>query len=92
MTRVANHTGWDNEWITEHPEWYLQDSSGQILSPPGMGWDDVAQLNYDNEELRNAMIDAMKFWVTEFDIDGFRCDYATGVPGILGTAGKNLPK
>ncbi len=77
---VANHTGWDNEWITEHPEWYLQDSSGQILSPPGMGWDDVAQLNYDNEELRNAMIDAMKFWVTEFDIDGFRCDYATGVP------------
>lgn len=77
---VANHTGWDNKWLADHPEWYLQDSNGQIVSPPGMGWNDVAQLNYDNNELRNAMIDAMKYWITEFDIDGFRCDYATGVP------------
>jgi glycosidase len=77
---VANHTGWDNTWITEHPDWYLQDSKGNIVSPPGMGWNDVAQLNYDNNEMRQAMIDAMRFWVEEADIDGFRCDYATGVP------------
>lgn len=76
---VANHTGWDHAWITEHPDWYLQ-KDGKIVSPPGMGWNDVAQLNYENEELRNAMIDAMAYWVTEYDIDGFRCDYAAGVP------------
>ncbi len=76
---VANHTGWDNPWITEHPDWYTQ-KDGKIISPEGMGWPDVADLNYDNAEMRQEMIDCMKYWVTEFDIDGFRCDYAPGVP------------
>lgn len=79
MDWVANHTGWDHAWITEHSDWYLQ-QDGQIVSPPGMGWNDVAQLNYESKELRTAMISAMAYWVTEFDIDGFRCDYAAGVP------------
>ncbi len=76
---VANHTGWDNAWITEHPDWYTQ-KDGKIISPEGMGWNDVADLNYDNEEMRKEMIECMRYWVTEFDIDGFRCDYAPGVP------------
>ena len=76
---VANHTGWDNAWISEHPDWYTQ-KNGKIISPEGMGWPDVADLNYDNLEMRKAMIDSMAFWVKEFDIDGFRCDYAPGVP------------
>ena len=77
---VANHTGWDNPWIEEHPDWYTQDGNGNIISPDGMGWPDVADLNYDNAEMRQAMIDAMKFWVEEHDVDGFRCDYANGAP------------
>lgn len=77
---VANHTGWDCAWIDEHPEWYTQDSSGNIISPEGMGWPDVADLNYDNMEMQAEMIECMKYWVQEYDIDGFRCDYATGVP------------
>ena len=76
---VANHTGWDNAWINEHPDWYTQ-QDGKIISPQGMGWNDVADLNYDNSDMRQEMIDCMKFWVTEYDIDGFRCDYAAGVP------------
>jgi len=76
---VANHTGWDNAWISEHPDWYTQEN-GKIISPKGMGWPDVADLNYDSHELRKAMIDSMAFWVKECDIDGFRCDYAPGVP------------
>ena len=76
---VANHTGWDNEWI-KNPSWYTQDSSGNIIWPAGTNWQDVADLNYDNTDMRNAMIDAMKFWVKEVDIDGYRCDYAIGVP------------
>lgn len=77
---VANHTAWDNAWITEHPEWYAQDEEGNIIAPPGTGWNDVAQLNYENEELREAMIDAMSFWVYNANIDGFRMDAADFVP------------
>jgi len=77
---VANHTSWDNAWITEHPEWYLKDENGNITAPPGTGWNDVAQLDFSSTELRKAMIDAMSYWVYSANIDGFRCDYADGVP------------
>lgn len=79
---VANHTAWDNAWVKEHPDWYTQDADGNIVSPqdPGWDWPDVADLNYDNQDMRRAMIDAMKWWVTEVGLDGFRCDVADGVP------------
>jgi len=76
---VANHTSWDNEWISSRPSWYLQ-QNGNIVSPPGMGWNDVAQLNFNNPEMRLAMIKAMKFWVLTANVDGFRCDYTDGPP------------
>lgn len=77
---VANHTSWDNSWISAHPSWYTQNNSGQITSPAGTNWNDVADLNYSNSDMRTAMIDAMKYWVTEANIDGFRCDAADYVP------------
>lgn len=77
---VPNHTAWDHSWITEHPEWYLKDEAGNMTPPPGTNWNDVAQLDYDHPELRKAMIDAMSYWVYNTNIDGFRCDYADGVP------------
>jgi glycosidase len=76
---VANHTSWDNSLITEHPEFYTKDSIGKIISPVP-DWTDVADLNYDNKGLRRYMIDALKFWLKETDIDGFRCDVAGMVP------------
>jgi len=76
---VANHTSWDNAWIT-NKSWYTQDENGNIISPEGFDWDDVADLNYDNADMRKAMLDAMKYWITEVNIDGYRCDYAEGVP------------
>ena len=76
---VANHTSWDNDWL-QHKEWYTQDANGNIIHPANTGWRDVADLNFDNAEMRLAMIDAMKFWVTEVGIDGFRCDAADFVP------------
>lgn len=76
---VANHTAWDNEWI-ENTNWYTQNESGAIIHPSGTDWLDVADLNYDNTEMRAAMIDAMIYWIKEANIDGFRCDYADGVP------------
>lgn len=77
---VANHTGWDCTWIKDHPDWYTQDENGKIIDPAGMGWPDVADLNYDNMEMRAEMIACMKYWVEEYDVDGFRCDFAYGVP------------
>ncbi len=83
---VPNHTGWDNPWIIEHPDWYTQDSLGNIIDPidyntgKPWGWTDVADLNFDNADMRLAMIDAMKFWVNEAGIDGFRVDVAHGIP------------
>lgn len=77
---VANHTSWDNPWVSQHSDWYSQDGSGNIIIPPGTNWADVADLNFDNQTMRLNMIDAMKYWTLEANIDGFRCDYADGVP------------
>lgn len=75
---VANHSAVDNHWLKAHPGFYVRDSSGKTISP--YDWTDVLKLNYQNRELRDSMIDAMKFWVTETGIDGFRCDVAEDVP------------
>ena len=78
---VANHTAWDHPWMKEHPEWYTRDEKADtIICPQPWNWEDVADLNYDNKDMREAMIDAMKFWIVEVGIDGFRCDVADGVP------------
>ena len=78
---VANHTAWDHPWVKAHPEWYTHDEkTDTIIHPRPWEWFDVADLNYDNREMREAMIDAMLFWVVECGIDGFRCDVADGVP------------
>ncbi len=83
---VPNHTGWDHPWITERPEYYTKGKDGQITDPinpktgKSWGWTDVADLNYDNADLRKAMQEDMLFWVNEFRIDGFRCDVAEEVP------------
>ena len=77
---VANHTAWDNVWLQQHPDWYTHDSTGNIIFPPGTDWTDVADLNYDNKEMRAAMIDAMRYWVDSVGVDGFRCDVADQVP------------
>ena len=74
MDWVGNHTSWDNSLTITHPEWYVKDGNGNFIPPPGTGWTDVIQLDYSKQGLRDYMIEAMKFWINEADIDGFRCD------------------
>jgi glycosidase len=74
---VANHTSWDNVMM-KNPEFYEHDASGRITYPHD--WSDVAELNYRNPQLRQYMTDMLKYWVREFDLDGFRCDVAEEVP------------
>jgi len=75
---VANHTGWDHRWTKEHPEYYRRNLEGEFFDPHG--WADVIDLNYDNRDLRRAMIEVMRFWIERCDVDGFRCDMAMLVP------------
>jgi alpha-amylase len=82
---VPNHSGWDNPWITEHPEYYTQ-KDGKIIDPidpetgESWGWTDVADFNYDNKEFRKEMIANMEYWIKEVGVDGLRCDVAHNVP------------
>lgn len=75
---VPNHSGCDNPWVAEHPDWYARDEKGEMFGP--FDWTDVFKFDYSNPEMRKGMIDAMRFWLTEADIDGFRCDVAMQVP------------
>ncbi len=82
---VPNHTGWDHNWIDQHPEYYTKNAKGEITDPlnedgTSVGWQDVADLDYSNEGLRKAMIADMQYWLTDENIDGFRCDVAGSVP------------
>ncbi|MCM2302410.1 MAG: alpha-amylase family glycosyl hydrolase [Flavobacteriaceae bacterium] len=75
---VGNHTAWDHAWVTEHPDFYTKDEKGNMIAP--FDWTDVAELDYSNEALRTAMLEDMKYWVAELNVDGFRCDVAAEVP------------
>lgn len=75
---VANHTGCDHEWTKSHPAFYKRNHEGSFYD--AHGWDDVIDLNYENHEMRQAMIACMKYWIVECDIDGFRCDMAMLTP------------
>ncbi len=77
---VPNHTGWDHSWLKTNPEYYTQNDKGEVIHPEGTDWTDVADLNYDNTEMRKAMIKDMTYWITEEGVDGFRCDVAGSVP------------
>ena len=81
---VANHTAWDNVWMTEHPDFYTLINGKPTVALDNNGkptdWTDVADLNYKNPELRKAMVKSMEFWIQNCDIDGFRCDVAGFVP------------
>lgn len=78
LDEVANHSGADNAWVTEHPEFYARNDKGEMYGP--YDWTDVYEFDYSNPAMRAAMTDALKFWIEEADIDGYRCDVAGEVP------------
>jgi glycosidase len=78
MDWVANHVAWDNVWMKEHPEYFVRDAAGNFKPP--YDWTDVIQIDHSNAAEQDAMIDAMRFWISDFDIDGFRADLAHLTP------------
>lgn len=77
---VANHTAWDNPLIEQHPEWYSRNWKGEMHAPTWTDWSDTVTLDFSQPGLRKYMTDAMKYWVEEVGLDGFRCDIAGFVP------------
>ncbi|WP_026754918.1 alpha-amylase family glycosyl hydrolase [Sediminibacter sp. Hel_I_10] len=77
---VANHTAWDNILVEQNPDWYAKDYKGDFRPTPWWDWSDIIDLDYSKPELRKYMTEALKYWVVETDIDGYRCDVAGFVP------------
>ena len=83
---VPGHTGWDHIWIKEHSDYYAKNRKGQIIDPidfrtgKSFGWTDVADLNFNNMEMREDLRQAMIYWVKEANIDGYRIDQAYDIP------------
>jgi len=77
---VANHTAWDNPLVSEHPDWYERDWKGDFHPTPWWDWSDIIDLDYSQAGLREYMTRAIRYWVEEADIDGFRFDVAGYVP------------
>ena len=76
---VANHTARDAKWLQTKPaDWYEREDDGTAKVP--WDWTDTAKLNYSNHDVWRGQIDAMRFWVEQHAIDGFRCDMAMLVP------------
>ncbi len=75
---VPNHAGADHVWVTQHPEFFVKDIVGKPAVP--FDWTDTRQLDYKNDVMQDSMINAMKYWIAETDIDGYRCDVAWNVP------------
>lgn len=79
---VPNHTGADHYWLEKHPDFYVLDSvTKKPVSP--FDWTDTRKLNYNNPAMCDSMIASMKYWITETNIDGFRCDVAPEVPEVF---------
>ena len=77
---VANHSAWDCNLTTEHPEWYARDWKGEFRPTPWWDWPDIIDFDFDQPGMRRYMTEAMVWWVREVDVDGFRCDVAGFVP------------
>ncbi|XLS28575.1 alpha-amylase family glycosyl hydrolase [Flavobacteriaceae bacterium M23B6Z8] len=77
---VANHSAWDNPLVEQHPEWYTKTASGEFQPTPWYDWDDIIDFDYEQPGIRKYMTEALKYWVKETDIDGYRCDVAGFMP------------
>lgn len=77
---VANHSAWDNQLAKDHPDWYTKTEEGNFQPTPWYDWDDVIDFDYDEPGIRKYMTKALVYWVTDFDIDGYRCDTAGFIP------------
>ena len=76
LDMVYYHCGANAVFLKDHPDFIVRDENGNSITG-GWNW---PKLNYENPDLREYLFKNMEYWVKDFDVDGFRCDVASGVP------------
>ena len=84
LDMVYLHCGPKAVFLQEYPDFIKRDKDGK---PVNAEWAFPA-LNYANPELREYMWKNLEWWIRDFDVDGFRCDVADGVPLDFWEAGR----
>ena len=76
---VPNHTSHLHPFFTDgrHDDWYDRDGDGRPTHY--FDWTHLPNLNYDNPDVRAYVDRVFSYWVTEFDVDGYRVDACWGV-------------
>lgn len=83
MGMMPNHTSRDHVWISKHPEYYVKNHQGDIAYD--LDWSDSAKLDYQQPDLRYAMLNVYDHWLSFLGgdekgypdgVDGFRLDMA----------------
>lgn len=84
---ACNHVGAGHPYFQEalqapespYRDWFFFDPEGP---PPGyrafFGVPDLPELNTDHPGVRDYLLDVAGMWLRDFDVDGFRLDYASG--------------
>jgi glycosidase len=83
---APNHTS-NRHWMyrdvetngagSSYADHYARDSEGAYTHY--FHWTNLINLNYDNQAVQNMALEAMTYWVTKCDIDGYRMDAAWGI-------------
>lgn len=93
MDLVINHTSKDSLLAEAHPEFFLRDEEGKLVSPSAIDpadarkvtvWGDLAEIDYRPRPARDALVATWKRLVEHYvglGFRGFRCDAAYQVPG-----------
>ncbi|AFC29750.1 glycosidase [Paenibacillus mucilaginosus 3016] len=70
---VMNRGSVDHILTRSHPDYFMRNENNEVYyEVPNRDY--FAGLNFENEEMRAYIIEAMTYWVTRFDFDGFRLD------------------
>lgn len=76
LDMVYLHCGPKAVFLEEHPDFVNRDKDGKVVNK---AWG-FPGLNFVSPALREYLWKNMEYWVRDFDVDGFRCDVADGVP------------
>ena len=87
IDHVINHCSNQHPWMIDAQsygeyshfyDYFMWDEYGNYQWTAGA---DLPDLNFNNPHLKSYLLDMAEYWVTEFDIDGYRCDLAWAVEG-----------
>lgn len=76
---IPDRTAWDSDILMLHPEWFIHNEKGEIVSP-SCAEPEVAKLNVNSHEVKKYLLGVVRYWTDSVGVDGFRCSYVNGVP------------